>query len=73
MAAYVKQQDQIVLILSKAEATALNERIRITDGDAQEVYDAMPLNTSTAAALDRAQRALSVACEPGSRSGAAIQ
>jgi Arc/MetJ family transcription regulator len=73
MAAYVRQQGQIVLILSKAEATALQERIEITEDAAQEVYEIARLNGEKSAALDRAKRALSIACEAGSRSGAAIQ
>lgn len=73
MAAYVKQHDQIVLILSKAEASALNDRILRTQDGWKVAADAFPQNGMKASALDRAQRALSVACEPGSRSGAAIQ
>ena len=73
MAAYVKQQDQVVLILSKAEALALKDRLDRTQEGWDVVVELFPSNNSTAAALDRAQRALAVACEPSSRSGAAIQ
>lgn len=73
MAAYVKQADQVVLILTKAEATALNNRLVEADQSCEDEELAEPINNSTAAALDRARRALSVACEPGSRSGASIQ
>jgi len=73
MAAYVKQADQVVLILSKAEATALNDRLMRTQEEAEISFGLEPSNNSTAAALDRARRALDTACNPSSRSGAAIQ
>lgn len=68
MAAYVKQADQVVLILTKAEASALRELA--LRGKSEEQIE--PLNPSTESAQDRAFRTLEIACEPGSRSGAAI-
>lgn len=68
MAAYVKQADQVVLILSKAEANALRDMAEFADAHCPP----RP-NNSTAEARSRAYRAICTACEPGSRSGAAIQ
>ena len=72
MAAYVKQGDNIVLLLSKAEANALCDF-----GAAAFLREceegATKRNPMTEAAFDRAWRALETACEPSSRSGAAIQ
>ena len=75
MAAYVKQADQVVLILSKAEATAFNEFIGFMQEwvDQEEVEIPPRVNHEKEKARDRAIRALDVACNPGSRSGAAIQ
>ena len=69
MAAYVKQADHVVLILSKAEAKALLDL-------ATWAFDrgaVLSKNNSVVEAQDRAFKALDVACNPGSRSGAAIQ
>ena len=69
MAAYVKQADQVVLIMSKAEAIALlNLAAYAVDKGVK-----LSTNNSVVEAQDRAFRALDVACNPGSRSGAAIQ
>lgn len=69
MAAYVKQADQVVLILSKAEANALlSLAAYAVDEEAVETR-----NHSVIEAQRRAFKALEIACEPGSRSGAAIQ
>lgn len=68
MAAYVKQADQVVLIFSHAEAVALRDlALYAEQATAQE-----PVNNATKAARDRATRAISIACERASRSGAAI-
>lgn len=68
MAAYVKHGDQIVLSFTKGEASALLEVVTLGEGRAIESAK----NPSVAAARYRAIRALETACEPGSRSGAAI-
>ena len=68
MAAYVKQGDQIVLILSKAEGVALRDLATYAEAAIAEEST----NPSTNAARDRAVRAICVACEPGSRSGATV-
>jgi len=69
MAAYVKQADQVVLIMSKEEATALlNLASYAIDKGVK-----LSTNNSVLEAQDRAFRALDVACNQGSRSGAAIQ
>lgn len=70
MAAYVKHGDQIVLALSLGEAQALRDAALTGES---EYRDNQKLNPQTAAALDRATRAISTACERSSRSGAAIQ
>jgi len=68
MAAYVKQSDQVVLILSKAEANALlSLAAYAVDEEAVETK-----NHSVVEAQRRAFQALEVACQPGSRMGAAI-
>lgn len=69
MAAYVKQGDQIVLLLSRAEAQALRDLALY----AEHALADDVINKQTKLAADRASRALSIACEPSSRSGAAIQ
>ncbi len=69
MAAYVKQADQVALILSKAEASALLELA--LNGEDKAATEAV--NNSTASARNRAVRALEVACNPGSRVGAAYE
>lgn len=69
MAAYLKQADQVVLILSKAEANALfhlAEIGQIKDGQ-------RAVNGATREVRDRAFRAISTATTPGSRSGARIE
>lgn len=69
MAAYVKQSDQVVLILSLAEANALfdmAETGKIAD-------DHKVFNGSTQEVRNRAFRAISTATTPGSRSGARIE
>ena len=69
MAAYVKQGEQIVLLLSKAEATALLSLAAwAVDSEAVETK-----NHSVIEAQRRAFKALEIACEPSSRSGAAIK
>lgn len=70
MAAYVKQADQVVLIMSKAEANALSDLVRYAQTESEF---GKPVNVARAAAEDRAVRALAAAVAPGSRSGAAIQ
>ena len=69
MAAYVKHGDQIVLSLSKGEASALLALVIVGERTAAR----HTANHSVVAARDRAVKALETACEPGSRSGAAIQ
>ena len=68
MSAYVKQADQVVLLLSKAEAQALLTLATY----ALDRGAVLSKNISVVEAQDRAFRALSVACERSSRSGAAI-
>lgn len=68
MAAYVKHGDQIVLALSKGEASALLE-IAL---DGEKAASKVMTNNAVRHARDRALRALEIACEPGSRSGQAI-
>lgn len=68
MSAYVKQGDQIVLLLSKAEAKALlSLAAYAVDEEAVETR-----NHAVIEAQRRAFKALEIACEPSSRSGAAI-
>lgn len=69
MAAYVKHGDQIVLSLSKGEAAALLELA--LNGEDRAATNSC--NPSVSSARNRAVRALETACQPGSRSGAAIQ
>lgn len=69
MAAYVKHGDQVVLSLSKGEAAALLELALAAEDRAAR----HSVNPMVAAARNRAVRALETACQPGSRSGAAIQ
>lgn len=73
MAAYVKQADQFVILFSKAEAKALCDFIRRAKVTIDRDFETDELNNSTAAALNRAIRTVETVCEPGSRSGAAIQ
>lgn len=68
MAAYVKQGDNIVLMFSKAEATALRDLANYAD----DATAGEPRNGSTAAAQSRAVRAINVATSNTARSGAAI-
>jgi len=68
MSAYVKQGDQVVLLLSRAEANALLS-LAAYAVDREEVETK---NHSVIEAQRRAFRALEIACDAGSRSGAAI-
>lgn len=75
MAAYVKQADQVVLILTKAEATALRDLMTFAHDYARKIEHSrgQPVTGQVAHARERACRALSIACEPGSRPGASIK
>lgn len=68
MSAYVKQSDQVALIFSKAEASALNDLVQSALARRREG----PANPTTAAAEERAVRAVETACQTGSRMGAAF-
>lgn len=68
MATYAKSGDVIAIVLSKAEANAL---MRLAEtGDSHTNKSRM--NGSQRDAMDRALRTITIACTPGSRSGAAI-
>lgn len=67
MAAYVKNAEQVVLALSRAEARAL-----LAAALRSESAQVEPLNGATQAARSRALRALELACSTSSRSGAEI-
>ena len=69
MAAYVKQGDSIVLMLSVGEAMALRDAAIHADESGYFKNQ----NNSPAQARKRATKALEVACERGSRSGARIE
>lgn len=69
MAAYVKQSDQVALIMTKAEASALNDLAQWALARRKE----KPQNNMTASAEERAVRALETSCMTGSRMGAAFQ
>lgn len=71
MAAYVKDRDSVVLLMSKAEAAALNEFVQMARID-DELDARRPANGETAKALDRATRALDAASNSASRTGARI-
>lgn len=69
MAIYAKQADQIVLVMSKAEANALLALATY----AVDLEKVETKNHSVIEAQRRAFTALETACNPSSRSGAAIQ
>ena len=68
MAAYAKQGENIVLLLSLGEAMALRDAAQYADESGYFKNQ----NNSQAKARARATRALEVACERSSRSGARI-
>ena len=67
MSVYAKQGDNVVLLLSRAEANALLAHV-YDDAESREKLK----NGRTQEALQRAMKALTCACEPASRSGAAF-
>lgn len=69
MAVYAKQQDQIVLLLSTAEAQALDVMVAF----ASEEQDRAGMNGSTLSARDRIERLVQAATSNTSRSGARIE
>ena len=68
MSAYVKNGDQLIICLSKAEANALLGVVQ----QGLALREQSPRNGMTVEAERKAIRALETVCQPGSRMGASF-